>query len=88
MKCLHCGAELIYHDYYGYLCAHQSGEKLGNIYKCPNHEGFEDMDEAIQYAINNNIIYVDWEEIACESNCFNGFYYTDKNENLHEGYPC
>lgn len=28
-----------------------------------------------------------WEEIVCESEVFNGNFYTDSNENLHEGYP-
>jgi len=38
MNCPHCGDELFYHDFYGYLAAHQSGEKFGDIFKCHNEE--------------------------------------------------
>ena len=35
-ECPYCGAELVYHDSYGYFAIHQSGKKLGEIYKCYN----------------------------------------------------
>lgn len=38
MECPECGAELEWQDVYGYFAAHQSGEKVGDIYKCPNAE--------------------------------------------------
>jgi len=38
MECPICGAELLYHDKFGRLAAHQDGKALGEIYKCPNGE--------------------------------------------------
>ena len=38
MECPYCETELSYHDYYGRLCAHQDGKKLGDIYKCENED--------------------------------------------------
>lgn len=69
MNCPICGAELEYHDQYGYLLAHQSGEVLGEIYKCPN--GAE-------------------QDGTCDSESFHvaGAFYTDRQGNLNEGYPC
>lgn len=72
--------------------------KLGDIYKCGNANGFEAVedveeylglnndDELEEYMVLNDIS--DWEDIVCESECFIGNFYTDNNENLHEGYPC
>lgn len=72
--------------------------KQGDIYKCPHNEGFEDVesvkeylglknsDELEEYMIQENI--KDWEEIICESACSNGSFYTDNNDELHDGYPC
>lgn len=36
MECPCCGAELVYEDYFGRICAHQDGKVLGDIYSCPN----------------------------------------------------
>lgn len=101
MECPYCGAELIWDDTYGTgrpeyysgtaacgLHYPSTWHKLGDIYKCPNCDGFDNEDEAITYAKENNIRYDNWEDIVCESNCFNGDFYTDEQENLHEGYPC
>lgn len=93
MECIHCGAELEYHDYY-YT---RGGGKQGDIYKCPNCDGFSSVGDAMEHIdlcedelddyLRAN--YMEgWEEIQCESNCNNGFYYIDKQGNLHEGYPC
>lgn len=102
MECPYCGVELIYDDEYGTgLPESWSGtagcgihypstyKKLGDIYKCPNYEGFEDLDEAKVYQEQtedqkDRIL----EEICCDSSCCNGFFYTDLSENLYEGYPC
>lgn len=73
-------------------------QKLGDIYSCGNASGFESKEEAMQYIsvesekdlekyIRDNGLE-SWEEIVCESEIFNGNYYTDSNENLYEGYPC
>lgn len=35
MECPYCGSELIYHDYFGRLAAHQDGHVSGDIYMCP-----------------------------------------------------
>lgn len=84
MECPYCGAELMYNDYYGtglqeyYYGTAGNGiyypstfKKIGDIYKCPNSDGFEEDDTE-----------------CCKSNIFNGYFYTDLNGNLHEGYPC
>jgi len=36
--CPDCGEDLTYDDSYGYLAAHRSGEKIGDIYRCQNEE--------------------------------------------------
>jgi hypothetical protein len=111
MECPYCGAELICTDHYGtgrqehYYGTAANGlyypstyQKQGDIYKCPNSEGYEDVeilkeglglnndDELEKYMVSENI--KDWEDICCESGCFNGNFYTDSNEELYEGYPC
>lgn len=62
-------------------------EVLGEIFKCPNYEGFADTGEAEEYKKSTNS-EEPVEDISCESSIFSGNYYTDKQENLHEGYPC
>jgi len=101
MKCPYCGAKLKYDDTYG--VGNQSAQKkygygwnkLGTIYKCPNHEGFENEEEALNYMENINATFESfgvnsWEEIVCESSCHHvsGSFYDDEIGKLHEGYPC
>ena len=72
--------------------------KSGDIYKCNNTNGFDSVEEVKEYlGLNNDdeleeyMVLNDisnWEDIVCKSGCFNGNFYTDSNENLHEGYPC
>ena len=93
MKCPHCGAELEWEDSYGnrdYIIYGNQNGKAGDIYKCPNHEGFDIKEEAIKYAESINLEYEKWEEIVCDSACHSvsGSFYTDKQDNLYEGYPC
>jgi hypothetical protein len=90
MECPYCGAELEYDDYYGHYLGNNQWDKQGDIYKCPNCEGFSNEQEALKFIdINGYEDYYDtWEDIVCDSECFNGFFYTDKQGNLHEGYPC
>lgn len=35
-ECPICGEELVYHDSYGRVAAHQDGKVFGQIFKCPN----------------------------------------------------
>ena len=90
MECPYCGAELDYEDSYGnrdYIIHGDTNGKVGNIYRCPNFEGFEHTLDAIEYAGYNGI--VDYPaNIVCESVEFNGFFHTDQCDNLYEGYPC
>jgi hypothetical protein len=75
----------------GYYSEPSSNYKeLGEIYRCPNHEGFEYEEDAIFYAQNNSIDYENWEDIVCESSCLHvsGCFYTDERGDLNEGYPC
>lgn len=74
-------------------------QKCGDIYKCSNSEGFESEDEAMSYTTmwlgEDNLEeylkkngYTSWEEVVCESDTFNGNFYTvEGSETLHEGYP-
>lgn len=96
MECPYCDAELVYHDYYGKRDHNTlSGiRRTGDIFKCPNHEGFDTQEEAEEYALNagyatgEDLNKEGWEEIVCDSAIFNGCFYTDANDNLREGYPC
>jgi hypothetical protein len=75
----------------GYYSEPSSNYKvLGEIFRCPNANGFEDESEAIEYAKNNDIEYSEVSEIVCESNCHHvcGSFYTDEDGNLHNGFPC
>lgn len=98
MECPFCGAELICIDYYGYrqVAEHyyiypQSWiEKEGDIYKCPNSDGFENLEEAKKYLEENEkeLGNINLEEVCCYCNCFNGYFYTNSKGTLFEGYPC
>jgi hypothetical protein len=105
MECPCCGAELEYCDYYGkkkyaehyWLYPRSWIEKTGDIYKCPNSDGFKCVDDVLEYVDGNEDDLeeylsqhgiIGWDEVVCESCDFNGFFYTDKQGNLHEGYPC
>ena len=92
MECPYCNAELINTDWYGrkingehyWIPSHW--EKEGDIFRCPNSEGFEEKEEAREY--DPNFEGEDWEEISCESFCHNGSFYTDSSGDLSEGHPC
>ncbi len=95
MNCPYCNSELIDGGVYGFLASHQSGEILGNTYKCPNSEGFETELEAIEYldlidSCLEDLGVTTWEDVSCESAVHSvcGSFYTDNNDNLHNGYPC
>lgn len=103
MECMYCGAELELYDSYGnrdYVCYGNCSGKRGEIYKCPNHEGFDNMNAAMEYIDVSEIHELEeylanncmesWEEIVCDSSCHNvsGSFYTDMQGNLNEGYPC
>ena len=49
MECPYCGAELYQEDtwFRGTVCTEMS--KMGEIYRCPNHEGFPSEEEARTY---------------------------------------
>lgn len=90
MQCTHCQVELEHEDVY-FLGIPSHGRKLGDIYRCPNHEGFQDEQEAREYqAQTSEEQPEDWEEIVCHSatHSVSGAFYTDLQGNLHEGYPC
>jgi hypothetical protein len=80
---------------YGYLASHQSGEVLGHTYRCPNHDGFESEELANEFLKRTERKIEDlgvstWDEITCDSSMHSvsGSFYTDKQDNLHDGYPC
>lgn len=96
MNCPCCNAELIHEDIYGkYLSDPQHREIYGDIYRCPNHEGFSDEESAMEYLESigetlESLKYEDWTEVVCESSIHHvsGSFYTDINGNLFSGYPC
>jgi hypothetical protein len=95
MECPFCNAELEDNGPWGYLASHQSGEVLGYIFKCPNAEGFDDEESAMEYLFESDetlesLGLSSWEELTCPSSMHNvsGSFYTDKQGELHEGYPC
>lgn len=95
MECPYCHHELRYDGPYGRFAAHQDEKKMGEIYRCPNHEGFESEEDAMKYLESEGRTlesegYSSWEEAACWSSTHSvsGSFYTDLNENLHDGYPC
>lgn len=80
---------------WGYLALHQSGEILGHTFTCSNASGFETEDQAIEYLESihqtmEDLGVSDWTEVTCDSaiHSVSGSFYTDKQGNLHEGYPC
>ena len=81
--CPHCGAELQWEDSY---FRNFMREKLGDIYRCPNHEGFPDEEAALAYEPDAK----NWEDVVCESavHHVSGSFYTDTAGHLREGYPC
>lgn len=89
MQCPYCGTELRCEDYYGRgILGRSDFKKLGDIYKCQNSFGFNNEEEAEEYAEKNYIEHEDWQDIVCASESFNGNFYTDERGTLHEGYPC
>lgn len=95
MECPICGSELYYNGPWGYLASHQSGEVLGHTYTCENADGFDS-----EIAVNDYLERTDqtledlgveeWFEVTCDSSMHHvsGSFYTDKQNNLHNGYPC
>jgi hypothetical protein len=54
MECTYCGAELEYEDSYGnrdYICHDDRNGKRGDIYRCPNHEGFQEIEGSINHIL-------------------------------------
>ena len=95
MECPNCNAELLDEGAWGYLASHQSGEVLGRVYRCPNHEGFETEELVNEFLKETDRTLEDlgassWEEVSCDScvHSVSGSFYTDKQDNLREGYPC
>lgn len=87
-ECPFCEAELVHEDSYGRVAAHQDGKIFGQIYKCPNAQGFQTKEAALNYESSGDL--ENWEDITCESSVHHvsGSFYTDLNDNLQEGYPC
>lgn len=86
--CPHCGASLVYEDSYGRIRGGYMEVKRGEIYRCPNHQGFSSPEEALAYEPSTPA--EQWEEVVCGSavHHVSGSYYTDEADRLHEGYPC
>lgn len=101
-ECPYCNAELIWEDSFGVgnITAQEKygygWNKIGNIYRCPNHEGFQHESEAMEYLNESATTFSDlgiisWEEMVCESNVhhvYGSFYYYGDGGDLNCGYPC
>jgi len=90
MNCPYCNGELEHTDSYGnsdYILRGKQSGKSGDIYKCPNFEGFVDLALALEYKEKDGLTE-DLEEVVCGSAVHNGNFYTDRSGNLHDGYPC
>ncbi len=87
-SCPHCGAELTYEDSYGRFSGGSMTQKNGDIYRCPNHQGFPSLEAA--QAFDATATAENWEEVVCESavHYVSGSFYTDRAGTLHDGYPC
>lgn len=96
-ECPYCNAELVYEDTWG-VGAYwiQDNNPEGDIYRCPNHGGFDEEECAIEY-LKKGKSYCNffecnftWEDVCCESWNHNvsGTFYTDRSGELKEGYPC
>lgn len=92
--CPYCDAGLTYDCEYGYLGSNQKYDIEGYIYKCPNSEGFNSEEEANEYLNHigetlETMGVESWKELTCKSSEFYvcGSFYTDKQGELHEGYP-
>ena len=97
MNCPYCNAELMHEDSFGtldFINGRDRNGKRGDIYKCPNSNGFEseydckyylkEIDETLE-----SLGYESYEDVICENQHGNGFYYTYENSDfLREGYPC
>lgn len=102
MECPYCGKELEWEDSYGnkdYIIYGDEKGKSGDIYRCPNHEGFDSLEDVLEYIDGNENDLEEyckdhgilgWDEVTCESCCnsVSGSFYTDKQDNLYDGYPC
>jgi len=95
MECIYCEHELTHQDTWGFLAAHQSGEVKGQIYSCLNADGFDTEEDVIEYLGKTEQTMEElecdtWEDVKCDSSMHHvsGSFYTDKQDNLHEGYPC
>jgi hypothetical protein len=82
-ECPYCGAELERTDSY-----FRNGEVLGDIFKCPNAEGFPSQEEALHY--DPTADPEEWEHVCCHSGTHSvcGSFYTDVHGRLNTGYPC
>lgn len=97
MNCPYCGEELIQEDSFGileYIRGNDKNGKRGDIYFCPNREGFTDKESADEYLKSIDETYesigiTDFDELKCENSKGNGFYYCYVNsDEIREGYPC
>lgn len=97
-ECFYCGSELDHEDTWG-VGAHwvRDNNPEGEIYRCPNHDGFENEEEAIDYMVElggtimmEEFGWSSWKDIVCDSNTHHvsGMFYTDRSGSLKEGYPC
>ena len=77
-ECIYCGAELQYEDTWGVGAYwQQDNNPEGEIYRCPNHDGFEEEQEVVDYLKQENQYdafftkHFSWDEVMCESNIHN-----------------
>jgi len=84
MECPYCDSELEQIDTW-WLGIPGKGKRMGGIYVCPVGSGQDEKPMAERVAERLRYGYD-----GCPSAVFSvaGSFYTDKNGELHEGYPC
>lgn len=92
-ECPYCGAELVYEDSWGSLTELNQGRPKGHIYRCPNHQGFSSMEEALLYMteIGEEVEEGSDPSTICCDSCVHhvsGSFYTTSSGELVNGYPC
>ncbi len=92
-ECIYCGAGLTYEDTWGagpyWIC---NNDPEGEIYRCPNHNGFDTEEVALEYVVDFGADPYEgsWEDVVCDSSCHHvsGMFHTDRSGELKEDYPC
>jgi hypothetical protein len=85
MECPYCGSELDQIDTY-WRGIPGKGKFLGTIYKCPFGAGAEE--KPVEEQVAERLRFGEVETCPSAAFAVAGSFYTDRQGNLHDGYPC